>query len=467
MDVQQIFARLPILALLVAALACLSARAAGGDDPQSTSPEHGLPPAAATAPNVLLIVADDMGWTDFRFMGHPHVRTPHLDRLAAEGLLFTRGYVPSSLCCPSLASIITGLYGHQSGITSNDPPPGVDRREMLPPMRRAATLPRLLGELGYRSLQTGKWWHGGYAEGGFTDGLTHGDVARGGRHGDEGLRIGRQGIEPIREFVRSCGGRPFFVWYAPMMPHQPHDPPARLLERYLAPDRSEHVARYWAMCEWFDETCGALLDFLDAEGLAQSTLVAFVSDNGWIQDPDRPGYAPRSKRSPYDGGLRTPIILRWPGRIEPRRDETTLASSIDLAPTILAACGAMTAGDCPDFAEPAEQNGTVPLSGGGVESASREMQGVNLLDESRPPREAIFGEIFTHDAADLDHPAASLLFRWCLAGPWKLIVPRDASLPVELYDVLTDPEESHDVAAEHPDVAADLRKRIDAWWAAQ
>jgi uncharacterized sulfatase len=412
--------------------------AAGGDAPQTAHrPQPPAVDARADSPNVLLIIGDDQGWTDYGFMGHEHVRTPHLDRLAREGLTFTRGYVPSSLCCPSLASILTGLYPHQHGVTSNDPPAGVDRREMLRSIRDCPMLPRLLAERRYRSFQTGKWWLGSFADGGFTSGMTHGNVGQGGRHGDDGLSIGRQGVEPIKEFIRSCEGEPFFVWYAPMLPHQPHNPPPRLLERYLVEGRSEHVARYWAMCEWFDETCGELLEFLDSEGLSENTLVVYVTDNGWVQDPDRPRFDPRSKRSPYDAGLRTPTVLRWPGRIEPRRDEETLVSSIDLAPTILTACGIRPPG---------------------------EMPGADLLAEAREPREAIFGEIFTHDAVDLQRPAASLLYRWCIEGSWKLIVPRDPAEPVELYDVLADPHELHELSATQPEIIARLRQRIDGWW---
>lgn len=295
----------------------------------------------AATPNVVLIVADDQHWGDFGFMGHPEVRTPHLDKLAAAGAVFENGYVPSSLCRASLATIVTGLYGHQHRICCNDPPAGVDRAAMLPFMRGAPALPRVLGDkLGYRSLQTGKWWEGHFSNGGFTDGMTLNRA--GGRHGDAGLAIGRETMRPLFDFVEDCQrkGERFFVWYAPMMPHEPHDPPERLLAKYRKPERDERLARYWAMCEWFDETCGQLLDFLTERKLARDTLVVFVIDNGWIQEtgpaPRTAGnFAPRSKRSPYDGGLRTPIVVRWPGGgVKPGR-HGDLVSTIDLAPTVL------------------------------------------------------------------------------------------------------------------------------------
>ena len=405
----------------------------------------------AAPPNVVMIIGDDQSWGDFGFMGHPAIQTPRLDRLASESLVFTRGYVPASLCRPSLATLATGLYAHQHKITSNDPPRGLARDEVLRQrevqianIERVPTLPRLLQGRGYASMQTGKWWEGSPSRGGFTHGMTHGDPKRGGRHGDVGLKIGREGMEPIFKFIDDADGRPFFLWYAPFLPHRPHNPPERLLAKYRDKTDSIHVARYWAMCEWFDETCGQLLDFLDEKGLAENTLVLFVTDNGWIQKPGAPGYAPRSKRSPNEGGLRTPIMLRWPGRIEPKRDEKTLALSIDLVPTILTACGLQPTAD---------------------------MQGVDLLDRKAvSDRSTILGATFTHNAVDVDDPAANVEYRWCIDGPWKLLLPDAANVPdtkPELYNVLADPNEDENVLDANPDRAARLRRLIDAWWPAR
>lgn len=411
---------------------------------------HGIDRAAAEdrPPNVLMIISDDQAWTDFGFMGHEVIETPHLDRLAAESVVFTRGYVPTSLCRASLATLATGLYTHQHRITSNDPPRGTDRSLMLRHMAGLPTLPRWLAPHGYLSLQTGKWWEGHPSLGGFTHAMTHGDTTRGGRHGDEGLKIGREGLEPIVDFIRLAGERPFFVWYAPLLPHTPHNPPERLLEKYAAPDRPLSLAKYWAMCEWFDETCGELLEFLDDEGLRDNTLVAFVVDNGWIQETGpvrttRGPFAPKSKLSPYDGGLRTPIMLRWPGRFSPRRDETTLVSSIDLVPTILAACGIEPPANLP-----------------GIDLG-------RLAAGAQSPRDAVFGAVYSHDAVDIDDPAANLTHRWCVEGWNKLIVPHGTDAKPELYDVRSDPTETVDLSAEQPETVARLIERIDAWWPAQ
>lgn len=395
--------------------------------------------AAEKTPNVVMIISDDQAWTDYGFMKHEVIRTPNLDKLARESAVFTRGYVPSSLCRPSLATLVTGLYPHQHKIVGNDPRKGTNRAQMLKHIQSLPTLPKLLAEKGYLSMQTGKWWEGNFKLGGFTHGMTHGDPRRGGRHGDEGLKIGRTGLKPIADFLDECGEKPFFLWYAPFLPHTPHNPPKRLLDKYAKEGRSIHVARYYAMCDWFDETCGELLEMLDKRGLAKNTLVVYVTDNGWIQNPRAGGYAPKSKRSPYDGGIRTPIMLRWPGKIKPSRDDETLTGSIDLVPTILAACG---------------------------EKPTSEMPGINLLDVvagQQPKREAIFGEIFSHDVADIDRPRASLLFRWCIKDDSKLILPAGGKAP-ELYDLEKDPFEVKNVAKENPEVVKELTQRNNAWW---
>lgn len=415
----------------------------------------GVGAALGAPPNVLLIISDDQAWTDYGFMGHPQILTPHLDRLAAESAVFTRGYVPTSLCRPSLATIITGFYPHQHGTPGNDPRVARDNggprhrhpdylrfnRAYVERFAAHSSLPRLLSESGYATMQTGKWWEGSYEDGGFTAGMTHGDPARGGRHGDAGLDIGRKGVQPIIDFIAAKHSTPWFVWYAPMLPHSPHDPPERLLEKYRGTGVSEHVAKYQAMCEWFDETCGELLGHLRENDLEQHTLVVYVTDNGWIQDTDSPRFAPRSKRSPYEGGVRTPIMLRWPGRIMPARYEQTLVSSIDVLPTIAAATSAATPPGLP-----------------GIDLVSVCAAG------GKCGRDAVFGEIFDHDMPDFNDPAAGLQFRWVIAGDWKLIEPVTIDATPELFNLGDDPHETRNVSADHPETVAWLKSRLDDWW---
>ena len=401
---------------------------------------------------------------------HPHIHTPNLDRLASESLVFTRGYVTASLCRPSLATLLTGLYPHQSKIATNyawNHPTGFPLAErpyrgsregeywkrhqaMLQFVQEVPTLPRLLAIKQYESFQSGKWWEGHYRNGGFSSGMTLGTPdmestktgAQNWRGGDRGLALGREdGLKPVFDFLDEVGGKPFLLWYAPMLPHGPHTPPERLLQKYLPKADSIPLARYWAMCEWFDESVGALLNYLDQKNLTENTLVTFISDNGYIPLPSGGPDTARSKSSPYDAGIRTPVMLRWPGKIVPQRDERTLVSSIDLVPTILTACDLQ---------------------------ANEAMPGINLLNiQSREERKAVYGAIFTHVARDLNDPASSLKYRWEIHGHWKLIVPCATNVPqgdIELYDLHSDPHEERNVAATKPDTIEHLRTQLEDWW---
>lgn len=385
-------------------------------------------------PNVVFILSDDQAWTDYGFMGHKTIQTPHLDKLAKQSLVFTQGYVPTSLCRPSLMTLVTGKYAHQHGITGNDPPPGTARKELLKFVQQSPTLPRVLSKAGYRTFQAGKWWEGSFEEGGFTHGMTHGDPQRGGRHGDVGLKIGREGLQPIFDFIEESGDKPFFVWYAPMLPHTPHNPPERLLKKYRDQVDSLHIAKYYAMCEWWDETCGQLLDYLDKKQLSDNTLVVYVTDNGWIQLPDKPGFDPRSKRSPYDGGVRTPILFRLPGKIKPSVNDSP-QSTVLISTSIINECR-IEKSEIPNF--PSLINCPLPTP--------------------------IFGEIFTHDIVDIDAPAKSLLYRWCRHDDWKLILSADGK-SAELFHLANDPHELKNLASENPQRVAELTKRLDKWWA--
>ena len=403
-------------------------------------------------PNIVLIVSDDQAWTDYGFMGHPHLKTPHLDRLASESLIFRRGYVPSSLCCPSLATILTGRFPHQHKITSNDPPivAGLTgknfhdseafksgRERMNQHMQAVATLPRVLKDNGYLTLQTGKFWQGHYSHGGFTHGMT-----QGARHGDDGLQIGRKTMKPIEEFIDTANqeNKPWMIWYAPMLPHDPHNAPEKYLHRTRPLAPSETVAKYWANVEWFDDTIGQLMQILNAKDPAKNTIVVYVTDNGWIQDPQSPKYAPKSKQSPYEGGLRTPIMIRWPGKVTPRESKN-LAHSIDLMPTIL---------QCVDVDLP------------------EALPGIDLLDDkATEARKIVFGECFTHNANNLDDPKENLRWRWAIREKWKLIIPNpsiEKEGVIELYDLEADPTEERNLAGSNRDLVEQLGTELDHWW---
>jgi arylsulfatase A-like enzyme len=423
----------------------------------------GLAPAAER-PNVVVILSDDQAWTDYGFMGHEHIKTPHLDKLAAHSVVFERGYVAAPLCRPSLASMVTGRYPFDHGITGNDVDGNNNRAALdVPPRDAFNKLPGFIRGLtadGYLTHQSGKWWEGSFKDGGFTHGMTHGDPKRGGRHGDAGLVIGREGLKPISDFLDLAvtEKKPFLLWYAPFLPHTPHNPPRRLLDKYSAPGRPADVARYFAMCEWFDETCGDLLGQLDRRGLSKNTLVIYLCDNGWAAtstnaaDPNQKlwkGYALRSKSSPYETGIRTPIMLSWPGRIEPGRSQD-LAHAIDLFPTIAAATGIAAPPDLP---------------------------GIDILDaKARQERDTVFGVCHSVHNMTPGNPDGTLQYLWCISGDWKLLLRHDGEdttdyrnihlwdkQPVRLYHLKDDPHEKNELSSAHPEIVEKLGKKIEAW----
>ena len=436
---------------------------------------------AQDKPNIVFIISDDHAWTDYGFMGHKQIETPNLDKLAARSAVFSRGYVPTALCRPSLATLLNGRYAHQHRVSGNDPAviPTSDsvpdkngkgkrkandesseysalRAKLIDKFYEHATLTDLLSDQGYLSHQSGKWWEGDPKRAGFTYAMTRGFPKPGGRHGDDGLKIGREGMAPVFDFIDHAvtEKKPFFVWYAPFLPHTPHTPPDRLFQKYKAKGIvSDHVARYYAMVDWFDETCGQLLDKLESQGLAENTIVVYVGDNGWIQQEDGTGYAPRSKQSANEGGIRQPTMFSWPGVIQPGDRSEQLSSSIDIVPTVLAASGAKGPDDLPGY-------NLLPI----------------LKSGQVTPRQEVFGETFAHDVANIDRPEESLVYRWVIEGRWKLLLTYDGKLGryasshprtekrPQLYDLLADPHENNNLAAQHPDVVSRLADRLQQWW---
>lgn len=407
-------------------------------------------------PNIVFIISDDQAWTDYSFMGHDVVKTPNIDKLANESHTFTHGYVPTSLCAPSLASIITGVYPRNHMVLGNDRVLPDDDKGLKPAwqsswrsknyvpvienFKKLNTLPKILKEKGYLSFQTGKWWLGNYANGGFDDGMTHGDPERGGRHGDYGLEIGRKGMDTLNSYIDLAleKKKPFFMWYAPFLPHGPHNPPDSILQKYLPKAPTEHVAKYWAMCEWFDNTCGELIDYIEEKGQTENTLFVYVCDNGWVQNENDSRYNPISKRAPYDYGMRTPIMFKWKGKIKPKFDERTLVSSLDMLPTVLDLLGI---------------------------ERPEELDGINALNETElNNREAVFGEIYAHDFNTVDE---SLYYQIAITEPYKLIIPNKANKPnekIQLFDIYKDPYEQEGLADKNPEIVIDLKNKIQESW---
>jgi len=421
-----------------------------------------------------LILSDDHHWRDYSFTGeNAYVATPNIDQLAAEGVLIQRTYVPTSVCRPSILTFFTGLHAVTTGTTGNQPvatgSPATDRlaQEIL---RRnvayRATLPRILREYGYRSLQTGKWWEGDYERAGFDQGRTYD------RHESLGRSfarsVGRGGLGPIEAFVAQAAedGVPFFVSFAPQLPHVPHSPPRRFRERYnelvARGELTRNEANYYASVDWLDGAVGDLRELLrstrDSSGrpLEDDTLFVYAVDNGWaplLSGQQPPLGAADAKRTPSEAGVRGPLILYWKGRvldgrsIEQKLGDTRLASSVDVLPTLLALIGA-------DSHRPVLAQG---------------------IDLSSEVRNEVFGDTyevaipvvnegrFVYDDREMARTS-----RWLIEGRFKLILPDGDHFGGEahLYDVLADPSESEDLATQRPDRVARMTTRLTTWWEA-
>lgn len=317
----------------------------------------------ADRPNILIILADDLGRGEYSAFGTADLRTPNIDSLFRDGMTFENFYANSPVCSPTRAALLSGCYPDRVGV------PGVIRDiaenswGYLAP--HALLLPRRLKEAGYRSALVGKW-HLGYEkpntplDRGFDE--FHGflgdmmdDYETHLRNGRNFMRRDRVEIQPAGhatnlftewacEFLkrRVEGAEPFFLYLAYNAPHDPLQPPAEWLEkvRRREPGISDRRARLVALIEHMDEGIGQVLATLEATGQAGKTLVVFTSDNGGrLENEARNGPWRSGKQHMYEGGLRVPCAVRWPGKIAPGSRSDRLAVTMDLFPTALEAAG--------------------------------------------------------------------------------------------------------------------------------
>ena len=288
-----------------------------------------LPPALGPVPkekrpNLVLIVADDMDYEHCGFLGNPLAQTPTLDALAREGCVFPVGYVPMSRCRPSLAALLSGRFPHQNGIYENQSGRTLTRRDSLPNLLKAA---------GYATFQGGKFWEGSPLSMGFLEPRAIDTVFK---------NFVREDQKELDAFLdRHAGERPFLVWWAPMLPHGPFNPPERLraplaeldvpLPAGLEGDPAafrETERTFYAMDAWFDAGLKHLRDRLAEKGELADTLFVFLIDNGYAN-----GFV--SKGSPFEKGLRTPVVFSWPKKLAGGRTSPALVHTVDVYATLL------------------------------------------------------------------------------------------------------------------------------------
>ncbi len=319
-------------------------------------------------PNIVMIVADDLGYPYAGFMGDTLVQTPNLDKLANMGTVFRNGMVTQAHCAPSLRTMVTGLHSARYDFVSEqlqeekrgELTQGLSQEDSLiwerefpwRAMPYFKTIPEFLAEKGYASFQGGKWWEFSYQNGGFTHGMSTGWTREDRKDpdffvylmGNEGLKLGRKTNQPVFDFIEEQKENPFFLWWAPDLPHWPFNAPDKYYDIYKDRDIAESAKKYYANVTWFDDALGEVTDYFEEKGLMENTLFIYVNDNGWDQAPNAEYRydsalwhhgGPKGKGSYYDMTYRTPLIFTWKGTIPAGRYKDELASSMDLLPTIL------------------------------------------------------------------------------------------------------------------------------------
>jgi uncharacterized sulfatase len=409
-------------------------------------------PGSTLRPNIVLIVGDDHGYPYSGFMGSPFVHTPRLDDLARGGTVFTTAYVTASACRPSLLSLLTGLHPRQPGAAREAPDPGSEAA------LGAGTLPALLARHGYASFQAGKWWEGSYAAAGFSEGTKTGAadasmVAWMG--GAQGLAVGRETLDPVFDFIDRHRETPFFLWFAPLLPHRPWNAPPQYLEPYADKGLSRSAVAYYANITRLDDAVGRLVAHLDARGLLSRTLIVYLSDNGFRQGPHEEasgteGSGPGGKGWMNELGFRTPIVFHWRGHVPAGAVRDDLVSSLDLFPTLLAYAG---------LPAPADRTGVDlrPLLEGRAGPPRSEL--VGHMENVHPHLDA------GHSSSDAETGGRRTRAYFLRNARWHYVwSPEDGD--DQLYDLETDPEERSNALREHPELVADFRRRIERWDAA-
>lgn len=440
---------------------------------------------AAEPPNVLVILCDDLGYGDLACYGHPHIRTPNLDRLAADGIRFTDCYAASAVCSPSRAGILTGRNPNRSGIY--DWIPGGHPAHLK---SAETTVAEVLGDAGYDTALVGKWHlNGHFNKAGTPQPDDHGfdhwfatqnnasprhenptNFVRNGQPvgplgGFSCRLVAQEGIRWLRS--RSAPERPFYLQVCFHEPHEPVASPESMVRRYLdsgaatTPDQ----AQYFANVENLDAAVGDLVRALDTMGLADNTLVFFTSDNG-PETLNRYSRANRSHGSPgplrgmklhiYEGGIRVPGILRWPDRVAPGRTEDTPVCAVDLLPTL-----AELAGSKAWTSRPIDGASLVPLLD--ERTLSREHPlfwwYYRALDPAKVALRDGDWKIVAHcDVTDMRETANSV-GRNVNRESQQLIKSANLSR-FELYNLREDRGETRDRAAEMPDILARLQGQV-------
>ena len=427
--------------------------------------------AQTRKPNIVFIYADDLGYRDLGCFGDPEIKTPHLDRLASEGIRLTSFYA-APVCCPSRAGLLTGRYPQRCGMLSNIRNDMVNYKHRYSPLEyttspemaqgldlREMTIAQQLKGAGYTTGVIGKWDSGrafrflplqrgfdffyGFANTGI-DYFTHE------RYGIPSLFRGNEQIkengyatnlfrrEALR-FIQQSKDRPFFLYVPFNAPHGPSNlertgpqAPEEYIRMYGNPPGTARV-RYMANITCLDAAVGAIVEKLAEYKLDQNTLVIFASDNGTTSVGSNLPLR-GLKGDMYEGGIRVPFIARWPGRIPKGAASGEFCSTLDMFPTLL-----HVAGEKPPAQTILDGSNILPV----------------LTDRAPSPRKEQFWELRAARAARVGN------WKWVLEARRFTPPPDDA--PGELYDLSSDIGEKRNLAAEKPDVLREVRGRWVSW----
>ena len=428
--------------------------------------------------NFVIVLVDDLGWTDVACFGSKYYETPHIDRLAAGGMRFTDAYAACAVCSPTRAAVMTGRYPARVGVTDwirarfqggKKPPRGeklseyvAGRGPLLCPRNPywmeldEVTLAEALKPAGYTSCHIGKWhlgmddWYPDKQGFDFNiGGCDHGqppsyfDPYTTPRQGSIPTLKPRRAGEYLTDreadeavgFIQRHRDKPFFLYMAHYAVHTPIQGKRDLVDKYKAkPTTNQKNATYAAMVHSVDQAMGKILAALDDNKLADRTVVIFTSDNGGLLGPTHNAPLRSGKGYPYEGGIRVPLIVRWPGVVKPGSTCAVPVTSVDYFPTILAAAGV-------------EPPAGRAIDGECLQPLLRQTGGLK--------RKSIFWH-FPHYRGRI--VPYSIIRR----GDWKLL-KRYEGAPFELFNLAADIGETKDVAQEMPEKVKSLDAELTAW----
>ncbi len=456
--------------------------------------------AKGNKPNVIFILADDIGWGDLQCYGNPYVETPNLNELASKGMLFTDYYSPSALCAPARAGIMTGRYNHRTGAIDVSSNRAIDRMALS-----EKTIGDYFKKAGYKTGYIGKWHNGlynldyhpnergfdyfyGYLNGGQDYYKWH--INKNGKTIDnDGSYLTNTLNEEAVDYVEKNKDNPFFLILSHAAIHFPLQAPDEITEKYMervGEKWGPNVAKIYAMTEIMDKGLGELFDKLDELGLKEDTIVVFTSDNGgWTYKHDNLKHSHHRYEGPFRGckgivleeGIRVPAIVSWPGKVQEGKVCRVPVHGCDWLPTLYS----VTKEKTPKGAKKIDGVNIMPLLKGKKmpELNERDLYFQKTrytpVDHSdscirRGPWKLYWPGVpeTMEKQGDKDNP---FYFRGCEEPHWEM--PADTNIPShegvetyepKLYNLIDDPSERHDLSDKYPELVKEMGESYDRWF---